>query len=71
MVRPFTSAICAGEYGYGSVKASVINARQNVKMFFQRYSEADSSMLLMTRRPSATTEGMDAKLESSSTIWDA
>ena len=39
-------------------------------MFLTRYSEALRSMLLMTRRPSATTDGMEAKFESSSTMCD-
>ena len=46
------------------------NASKNEKMFLTRYSEALRSMLLMTRRPSATTDGMEAKFESSSTMCD-
>ena len=48
---------------------SVMMARMKEKMFFTRNSVAERSMLLMTRRPSATTLGMEAKLESSSTMW--
>ena len=51
-----------------------MTARIREKMFFTRYSEAARSMLLMTRRPSATTEGMEEKSEFISTrseIWAA
>ena len=42
-------------------------ARIREKMFFTRYRDAARSMLLMTRRPSATTDGMEAKSEFIST----
>ena len=74
MVRALTRLSCAGVKGYGSVANRVINARTKEKIFFTRYSAADRSMLLMTRRPSCTTLGMDEKSEFSSTIsetWQA
>ena len=40
---------------------------RNEKMFLTKNSEAERWMLLMTRRPSATTLGRAAKSESSST----
>ena len=40
---------------------------KNEKMFLTRNSDAERWMLLMTRRPSATTPGSAAKSESSST----
>ena len=49
---------------------SVIMARMKEKMFFTRKSVAERSMLLITRRPSATTDGMAAKLDSSSTMCE-
>ena len=48
---------------------SVIMAREKEKMFFTRNRVAERSMLFITRRPSATTLGMEAKLFSSSTMW--
>ena len=42
-------------------------ARIREKIFFTRYRDAARSMLLMTRRPSATTDGMEAKSEFIST----
>ena len=52
------------------MKSKLSSATIMEKMFFTRNSEAERSMLLMTRRPSATTDGRQAKLDSSSTIWD-
>ena len=69
MVRALTRLSCAGVKGYGSVANRVINARtadQNI--LHQGDSAAERSMLLMTRRPSCTTLGMDEKSEFSSTI---
>ena len=56
------------------MNTSVMTARMKEKMFFTRKSEAERSILLMTRRPSATTEGIAAKFDSSSTMcetWQA
>ena len=41
------------------------------KMFFTRNNEAVRWILLTTRLPSATTDGIHAKSESTSTIWAA
>ena len=71
MVSAFTRLSCAGVYGYGSVKKSVMRERTKVKIFLTRYNDALRSMLLMTRRPSATTDGRAENCESSSTICDA
>ena len=46
---------------------SASRVRMNEKIFFTRKSDAERSMLLITRLPSATTDGMQAKLESSRT----
>ena len=43
-------------------------ARHREKIFFTRYREAERSMLLITQRPSATTEGMAEKSDSNSTM---
>ena len=40
------------------------------KMFFTRNRLAERWTLLTTRRPSATTEGMAEKSDSSSTSWE-
>ena len=40
------------------------------KIDFTRNREAERCKLLMERRPSCTTRGMEAKLESSSTSWE-
>ena len=45
--------------------------RQNEKIFFTRNRAAARWILLMTRRPSATTFGMAEKSELSSTSWAA
>ena len=44
-------------------------ARKKERMFFTRYSAEARWMLLMTRRPSATTFGKAAKSLFSSTSW--
>ena len=49
---------------------SEMTAREKEKMFFTRKSAAERSMLFMTRLPSATTDGMAAKFDSSSTMCE-
>ena len=46
-----------------------MRARKKDRMFFTRYNAEARWILLMTRRPSATTLGMAAKSLSSSTSW--
>jgi len=46
------------------------SASRKENIFFTRKSDALRSILLMTRRPSATTDGMAAKSESNSTICE-
>ena len=49
---------------------SEMSARAKEKIFFTRKSAAERSMLFMTLLPSATTDGMAAKLDSSRTICE-
>ena len=69
IVHMLTSVSCDGDSGYGSENMSVTVAKTSEKMFLTRYSDAERSMLFMTRLPSATTAGIAEKSESSSTMF--
>ena len=52
------------------MKQAENTAIRKEKMFFTRNRLAERWMLLTTRRPSATTDGMAEKSDSSKTNWE-
>ena len=67
MVNILISEICDGSRGYSIMKEMENRAIRKEKIFFTRKRLPERCRLLTTRLPSRTTEGMQAKLDSSRT----
>ena len=65
------SEICAGSSGYVTAAMIEHSAIMNEKIFFTRKRLAERSMLLTTRLPSSTTDGIFEKSDSRSTTCAA
>ena len=63
------SVSCIGWNGYPCINTSISIASSDENIVLVKNSEAERDMLFITRRPSATTAGIEAKFESNSTMF--